>query len=86
MSSAGFGQQRLMRRAAMVVLAGALAFGLAACGRKGPLDPPPGAAPPEPQTQTPGAVPRVFGDDSSPVRDSGVTAPKRRIPLDALLE
>ncbi len=38
---------RLTRRAALGSLAASLAALLAACGRKGPLEPPPGALPQE---------------------------------------
>jgi predicted small lipoprotein YifL len=86
---------RLATLAALIV-----ALGLGACGRKGPLDAPPGAvadptsAPtasntslqPQPQTQEERSL---FGD---PNRSSPATAPvapkgqKRRIPLDVLLD
>ena len=48
-----FGDRRLLRLAALVALASALA--LAGCGRKGALDPPPSAAvtpPPAPDERT----------------------------------
>ena len=78
-----------------LALIGALAasLGLAACGRKGPLDPPPGASlEGEPQPDIPGMLssnppaPRANvegGQDGQPL-----TAPKgqkKRIPLDVLL-
>ncbi len=68
------------------------ALGLGACGRKGPLDPPPGArlapaaadgTPAEPQERS------LFGDPN--MRDPG-TAPvapkgaKKHLPLDVLIE
>ena len=85
-----------------LVLIGALAasLGLAACGRKGPLDPPPGAslegvAQPNP---APGLIstnrnPKPIGgqvkDDNPGVDENGhVVAPKgpkKTIPLDVLL-
>jgi predicted small lipoprotein YifL len=46
-----------------------LSAALAACGRKGPLDPPPGAAipsPPPSQQAPPGPVPRTFIDPTTP--------------------
>jgi len=49
-----FSDQRLVRLAAVGVLAAAL--GLSACGRKGPLDPPPSAAIPM-QEPVPGQAP-----------------------------
>jgi len=39
---------RLSVRIALAVLVTAIALGLSACGRKGPLDPPPSAAVPPP--------------------------------------
>ncbi len=61
------------------------ALGLTACGRKGPLDPPPGAslagqpttADGEPQRDR-----RILGPDGKPIA-SGNT--NKRIPLDVLL-
>lgn len=71
-----------------LALIGALvaSLGLAACGRKGPLDPPPGAslagdqAAPSgaPATATRGPV----GPDGKPIASGNVN---RRIPLDVLL-
>jgi predicted small lipoprotein YifL len=60
-----------------LALAGALAaaFTLGACGRKGPLDPPPGAS----LTGEQGAT--AVGPDGKPVPQG----PKKRIPLDVLL-
>ncbi len=55
----------------------ALGVGLSACGRKGPLDPPPSAAA--------GPAPTDLDVDASgrPIAPPGQ---KRRIPLDALLD
>ena len=53
----------------------AAAFALGACGRKGPLDPPPGAS----LTGEQGAT--TVGADGKPVPQG----PKKRIPLDVLL-
>jgi len=85
-----------------LALVGALAasLGLAACGRKGPLDPPPGASlegVPQPNA-SPGLIsqnrnPKPIGgqvkDDNPGVDENGrVVAPKgpkKTIPLDVLL-
>ena len=85
-----------------LALIGALAasLGLAACGRKGPLDPPPGASlDGEPQANVaPGLIsqnrnPKPIGgqakDDNPGVGANGQPlapkGPKKRIPLDVLL-
>jgi predicted small lipoprotein YifL len=53
----------------------AIALGVAACGRKGPLDPPPGAAMPgEPRAAAPAST------------AAAPPAPERRVPLDVLLD
>lgn len=71
-----------------ISLIGALvaALGLAACGRKGPLDPPPGASLAGEQATTAGGKTepdrRVLGPDGKPIA-SGNT--NKRIPLDVLL-
>ena len=83
-------------RLALIGLAVA-SLGLAACGRKGPLDPPPGASlEGEPQANMPDLMsssptpvgsaatadnPGV-GPDGQPLAPKG---PKKRIPLDVLL-
>ena len=75
-----------LRLVAIMAMAGTLALGLGGCGRKGPLDPPPGAAiAPAPAEQSQSAVPRVFGDGSQ-TESARTNAPQKRIPLDALLE
>ena len=64
---------------------------LAGCGRKGPLDPPPGAwvtPPGTPSHQTARPAPAQpatleYGPDGKPIAPAG---PKRRIPGDWLLE
>ena len=59
-------------------------LGLAACGRKGPLDPPPGASLAGDQT-VPGSnvkYPPMLGPDGKPLAPGG---PNKRIPLDVLL-
>jgi predicted small lipoprotein YifL len=80
------------RRFARLALIGALAaaLGLAACGRKGPLDPPPGAslvepveaAPPpaasgslNPMTTPAKRVPEAFGPAGEPVAPKGQKKP-----------
>ena len=70
-----------------LALIGALAatLGLAACGRKGPLDPPPAASVAGEQTAAPtdargGNVP--IGPDGKPIASGNVN---KRIPLDVLL-
>ena len=74
------------RRFFRIALIGALiaSFGLAACGRKGPLDPPPGASLAGDQTAPvvePGARP-VLGPDGKPIATGNLN---KRIPLDVLL-
>jgi len=70
------GRDRLAVRAA-TILALALALGVAACGRKGPLDPPPSAAAP--------AGPPAEAGAAAPANNTGA-APSKRIPLDVLLD
>lgn len=90
-----FSDRRFLRLALIGVAAASL--GLAACGRKGPLDPPPGASlVGEPQANLPGLAsskgltpiggqdtnyPGV-GADGQPMAPRG---PNKRIPLDVLL-
>ncbi len=66
----------LLRLATIGALAAALA--LAGCGRKGALDPPPGATP---DATTVNGQP-VMGSDKNPRAPIG---PKKHIPLDNLL-
>jgi predicted small lipoprotein YifL len=70
-----------------LALIGALAaaLGLAACGRKGPLDPPPGASlAGEPQANLPGLM--SSKGQTPPAANSGAAqAPKKHFPLDVLL-
>ena len=84
----------LFDRAVPHLLIGALvaSLGLAACGRKGPLDPPPGASlEGQPQANMPdltrssGATPignPEVGSNGQPLAPKG---PKKQIPLDVLL-
>jgi predicted small lipoprotein YifL len=83
-----------------IALIGALvaAFALSGCGRKGPLDPPPGAAGAPPAQVT--ASPNVFspvperqqaasqeGSFDAQGRPIGIgSGPKRRLPIDWLLD
>ncbi len=68
-----------------------LALGLSRCGRKGPLDPPPGAsaAPGTQQAQTQPQTPAGIFVSPAPAEDSqtaeAAKGPKKRIFLDGLL-
>jgi len=89
--------ERRFSRIAMVGLAAA-SLGLAGCGRKGPLDPPPGASlVGEPQANMPNLMSKPqakpiggqaqngdpgVGPDGQPVAPKGA---KKHIPLDVLL-
>ena len=73
-----FYDRPLLRLALIGALAAA--FGLAACGRKGPLDPPPGAAVAGDQTTVGGR--QVMGVQGGPHAPQG---PNKHIPLDNLL-
>jgi predicted small lipoprotein YifL len=70
---------RLARIAAVGALVAAL--GLAGCGRKGGLDPPPGAAA-NGETAQPGAEPAPDGQPTVP----GQPPPRRRTPIDFLID
>ena len=78
----------LVRLALIAALIAALAASLAltACGRKGPLDPPPAASLAGEQTVTTGNEPTggrpIYGPDGKPIA-AGAT--NKRIPLDVLL-
>jgi len=69
-----------------LALIGALvaSFGLTACGRKGPLDPPPAASLAGEQATPAGNTKYapILGPDSKPIAPGG---PNKRIPLDVLL-
>jgi predicted small lipoprotein YifL len=58
------------------------AFGLAGCGRKGGLDPPPGATPAETSVSRPDLEPAIAPDGRVIAPTQG---PKRSTPLDFLL-
>jgi len=63
----------------------AASIGLSACGRKGPLDPPPGASFTDEQATPAGVKTRdkpIMGPDGKPLAPAGVNKP---IPLDVLL-
>lgn len=89
-SLSSFRDRPLLRLALIGVLA--LSLGLSACGRKGPLDPPPSvSADGEPRAETPASQPSPMGaimpgsgqgDDD---RSAEPVGPKKRIPLDILL-
>jgi predicted small lipoprotein YifL len=69
-----------LRIAAVGVLVAAL--GLGACGRKGPLDPPPGAA----ALDQPAEGPPAIGPDGQPIPPPPPTGPKKAFFLDFLLD
>ncbi|HEY7998662.1 MAG TPA: lipoprotein [Pseudolabrys sp.] len=91
-------RDRLFLRLALTA-ALAASLGLAACGRKGPLDPPPGsslAGEPQPSMPSLIATPATPIGGQAPAKDgeAGVGAdgrpvaakgPKKQIPLDVLL-
>jgi predicted small lipoprotein YifL len=79
-----------LRRASTVLfrltLVGALAAGLAACGRKGPLDlPPTAAAAPAQQTTTSPLVPPIGSAPTTQPTQANPTPPNRSFVLDPLL-
>jgi len=78
-----FIRDRLSLRFALIGLL-TLSLGLAACGRKGPLDPPPGASlagsQPAPAGDARGTQP--IGPDGKPLAPAGLN---KSIPLDVLL-
>jgi predicted small lipoprotein YifL len=69
-------------RIARIAIVGALvgALGLAGCGRKGGLDPPPGASVPDGGAAATPAAPPEIGPDGRPL------PPPRRTPLDWLID
>jgi len=75
---------RLISRLALIA-ALAAAFGLGACGRKGPLDPPPGASlEGEPQPNMPDLM-SSKGQPPPPKEGEAAPASKKHSPLDVLL-
>jgi predicted small lipoprotein YifL len=75
---------RLLPKLALIAALVA-SLGLTACGRKGPLDPPPGASLAGDQTAPAGDArygPPVRGPDGKPLAPAG---PNKPIPLDVLL-
>lgn len=77
---------RALRLALIGIAATSLALGLMGCGRKGPLDLPPSAdASAQVPAAEPNPLPTVFGSTSDPSRPEPVV-PKRRLPIDTLLE
>ncbi|HEY0223094.1 MAG TPA: lipoprotein [Pseudolabrys sp.] len=79
-----FGDRTFLRLALAAVLAASL--GLAACGRKGPLDPPPGGSLAGDQAAPIGS--QSQGDNPGVDANGRPQAPKgenKRVPLDGLL-
>jgi len=68
---------RSVLRVAVTMLAIALGLGLSACGRKGPLDPPPASLS--------GPQPSAVQTDSQG-RELAPPGPNRRLPIDVLLD
>jgi predicted small lipoprotein YifL len=82
----------LVPRCAVVAVL-ALALGLAACGRKGALDPPPGAAaaelpavPGTPPATAAGADTRAAAPAGTDGQAAAPAVPKKRLPIDWLLD
>jgi predicted small lipoprotein YifL len=74
---------RFIRPARLNMLAALLALGLAACGRYGPLEPPPDPnAPPKPASSSPTSMSGGLSKPSIPP----IVAPKRPFFLDFLLK
>ena len=71
----------VVRAAAMATLALALGLTLSACGRKGPLDPPPNAQLTEPSTS--GTPEQQYDAQGRPLAPPGQ---KKRLPMDWLLD
>jgi predicted small lipoprotein YifL len=76
-------------RLALVAVIGLVAIALAGCGRKGPLDLPPGAAVdsstslPQDSTTSPSLLGSMTGAPGA--KPAAPAGPNKRIPLDALL-
>ncbi|MCB8819733.1 LPS translocon maturation chaperone LptM [Microvirga rosea] len=72
----------------IVLIAGILALGLSACGRRGALEPPPDPSAPQQTTAQPspgGALPSPVGTNPSNKTHRGFTIPKDRFILDPIL-
>jgi len=81
----------VLRVATAAVLLMALGLTLTACGRKGPLDPPPGSQPypqsSSQQSSSQSGTPTASGLMSpQQQRDLAPPGPNRRLPIDALLD
>jgi predicted small lipoprotein YifL len=70
-------KQRLVRFAAIGALVLVLGLGLSACGRKGPLDPPPSAAIPQQQLQP--ADPYSTAPATPPIASPGQSQRSRAV-------
>ncbi len=73
----------VVRAAAMAALALALGLTLSACGRKGPLDPPPGAQLAEPGTDQAQQQQQLYDSGGRPIAPPGQ---KKRLLIDGLLD
>ncbi|QFU15352.1 LPS translocon maturation chaperone LptM [Microvirga thermotolerans] len=72
----------------IALIAGLLAVGLSACGRRGALEPPPDPSAPQQKASqaTPeGALPSPVGTTGSKTPNRGFTIPKDRFILDPIL-
>jgi len=72
----------VVRIAAAATFALALGLTLSACGRKGPLDPPPGAQLTEPSADQ-AQQQQLYDSGGRPVAPAGQ---KKRLPIDVLLD
>ncbi|MGO4574272.1 LPS translocon maturation chaperone LptM [Microvirga sp. 2TAF3] len=73
----------------IALIAGVLALGLSACGRRGALEPPPDPSAPQQQSANPtgsqGVIASPIGTPSSKNAHRGYTIPKEPFILDPLL-
>lgn len=73
----------------IALIAGLLALGLSACGRRGALEPPPDPSAPQQQTsgqaRPEGPLPSPVGTPQSKNTNRGFTIPKDRFILDPIL-
>jgi predicted small lipoprotein YifL len=76
----GLSNRRVVRVAAMSALALALGLTLSACGRKGPMDLPPGTSIFDSSQST---EPQQFDSQGRPLAPPGQ---KKRLPIDVLLD